>query len=56
VGTVREDLNKACAKIDALEKEIDELKRFRSWVLGIGAGIGAILAFFAEGIRKRLGM
>lgn len=56
MGSLREDLNKACEDIDNLKKEVDDLKRFRSWVMGIGAGIGAILAFFAEGIRKRMGL
>lgn len=53
---LREDVTRALAEIAELKKEVDDLKRFRSWVTGIAAGIGAILAFFAEGIRKRVGL
>lgn len=51
---MREELKEALVRIEKLESEVEDLKRFRSWVTGIGAGIGAVIAFFAEGIRKKL--
>lgn len=52
----RDELTAAVARIAKLETEVEDLKRFRSWMMGIGAGIGAIFAFFADAIRKRLGL
>jgi hypothetical protein len=42
-------------EIASLKTQVEDLRRFQSWVMGIAAGIGAIIAFFAEGLRRRLG-
>lgn len=55
MGGIREELEEAKDRIKALETKVSNLERFRAWLTGIAAGIGAILAFFAEGIRKKLG-
>ena len=49
-------MTEAEKRIAALETKVSELERFRSWVMGIGAGLGALIAFFAEGIRKKFGL
>lgn len=37
-------------------KEIDALKRFQSWVFGVGSGVGALVGFAVQGIRDRIGL
>jgi hypothetical protein len=56
MGGLRDDLDEAEDRLAKLEARVSDLERFRAWVLGISAGVGAILAFFAEGIRKRFGL
>lgn len=43
-------------EIKSLRIAVDELKRFQNWVLGAVAAAGAIIAFMADSIRKRLGI
>lgn len=52
---VRDELDEALKRIEKLETKVSDLERFRAWLTGIAAGVGAILAFFAEGIRKKFG-
>lgn len=53
---LREDVDEAQKEIEKLKDDVADLKRFRSWIMGIAAGVGGIIAFFAEGLRKKLGL
>lgn len=39
-----------------LKKEVADLRRFQSWVMGAAAGIGAILGLFIQNIKAKLGV
>jgi len=53
---LKEEIAALRAELANLKTQVDDLARFRAWVLGVAAGLGAIVAFFAEGIRRRLGL
>lgn len=38
----------------ALRTDVDALKRFQAWVFGIGTGLGAVMAFLANGVKDWL--
>lgn len=43
-------------EIRSLRVAVDELKRFQNWVLGAVAATGALIAFMADTIKKRIGL
>lgn len=53
---LKDDIADLKKELASLRNEVSELRRFQSWVLGCAAGIGAILAFSAEFVRKKLGL
>ena len=44
------------SQIETLERRVDGLERWRSWILGLGAGVLAVLGVFANGIKQKLGI
>lgn len=54
--TQKEDLENLRKDVEGLEVRVLDLERFRAWVFGLGGGIGAIIAFFADALRKKLGL
>lgn len=36
------------------DKAVDDYKSFKSWLLGLGAGIGAAIGFFAKEVAAAL--
>ncbi len=43
-------------QLGTLRTEVQDLRRFQSWIMGVAAGLGAIFAFMADGIRRKLGL
>lgn len=52
---VERRLDKIEGKQDREETRTDSLVAFRSWVLGGAAGLGMLIGFFADLIKKKLG-
>lgn len=53
---VERRLDKIERKQDREETRTDSLVAFRSWVLGGAAGLGMLVGFFADLIKKKLGL
>lgn len=43
-------------ELRTLRTEVNDLRRFQSWVMGAAAGIGAILGLFIQNIKAKLGV
>jgi hypothetical protein len=43
-------------RLGELEKRVDDLERFRSWLTGLFVAVGVIGAFLAEKLKKLLGV
>lgn len=43
-------------QIETLERRIETLERWQSWVFGLAAGILAVIGIFANGIKQKLGI
>ncbi len=43
------------AEIASLRNEVNDLRRFQSWVMGAVAGFGVLMALLADGLKKKLG-
>lgn len=52
---MKDELAALRAEVASLKNEVNDLRRFQSWVMGAVAGFGVLLAFLADGIRKKLG-
>ena len=53
--TPKEEVAALRTEVAALRTEVADLRRFQSWVIGAVTGFGILLAFIADGIRKKLG-
>lgn len=53
---MKDELAALRAEVAALRTEVNDLRRFQSWVMGAVAGFGVLLAFLADGLRKKLGL
>lgn len=43
------------AEVATLRTEVSDLRRFQSWVMGAVTGFGILMAFLADGLKKKLG-
>ena len=43
------------AEVMTLRTEVADLRRFQSWVVGAVTGFGVLMAFLADGLKKKLG-
>lgn len=51
----RAEIDALKAELAAVRTEVNDLRRFQSWLTGALAGFGVLMAFIADGIRKKLG-
>ena len=53
--TPKEELAALRADVATLRTEVADLRRFQSWVIGAVTGFGVLMAFLADGLKKKLG-
>lgn len=53
--TMKDDLAALRAEVASLRTEVNDLRRFQSWVIGAVSGFGVLMAFLADGLKKKLG-
>lgn len=53
--TVKDELAALRAEVASLRTEVNDLRRFQSWVIGAVSGFGVLMAFLADGLKKKLG-
>ena len=53
---MKDEIAQLRSDLGSLKNEVQELRRFQSWIMGAVVGFGVLLAFFADGIKKGLGL
>lgn len=53
---VRDELDDLKDEVKELRKQMVEVRLFQRWLMGVAAGIGALVAFLAQGIKNKLGL
>ena len=52
----RAEITALRTEVANLRTEVADLRRFQSWVIGAVTGFGVLLAFFADSLKKSLGL
>ncbi len=53
---MKDDMARLEKKVEGLEKEVSDLRRFQSWLTGIAVGVGAIFGLVAQTVKTKLGL
>lgn len=53
--TLKEEVAALRAEVANLRTEVSDLRRFQSWIMGAVTGFGILIAFLADGLKKKLG-